>query len=135
AILQMRPYSQKLQEMLSNIVSGLSDDMSIKLAEEREPARILLIPITSDRGTCGAYNSNVIKATKQVIQEKYQAQYQAGNVTILPVGKKGYEYFLRYDFKVVADFWNLFSELTFENVKRVAQYAQEGFLAGEYDKV
>lgn len=135
AILQMRPYSQKLQEMLSNIVSGLSDDMSIKLAEEREPARILLIPITSDRGTCGAYNSNVIKATKQVIQEKYQAQYQAGNVTILPVGKKGYEYFLRYDYKVVADFWNLFSELTFENVKRVAQYAQEGFLAGEYDKV
>lgn len=135
AILQMRPYSQKLQEMLSNIVSGLGDDMSIKLAEEREPARILLIPITSDRGTCGAYNANVIKATKQVIEEKYQAQYDAGNVTILPVGKKGYEYFLRYDFKVVADFWNLFSDFTFENVKTVAQFAQEGFLAGEYDKV
>lgn len=135
AILQMRPYSQKLQEMLSNIVSGLGDDMSIKLAEEREPARILLIPITSDRGTCGAYNANVIKATKQVIADKYQAQYDAGNVTILPIGKKGYEYFLRYEFKVVADFWNLFSDFTFENVKTVAQFAQEGFLAGEYDKV
>lgn len=135
AILQMRPYSQKLQEMLSNIVSGLGDDMSIKLAEEREPARILLIPITSDRGTCGAYNANVIKAAKQVIDEKYKAQYEAGNVTILPVGKKGYEYFDRHGYKVVADFWNLFSDFTFENVKKVAQYAQEGFLAGDYDKV
>lgn len=135
AILQMRPYSQKLQEMLSNIVSGLGDDMSIKLAEEREPARILLIPITSDRGTCGAYNANVIKAAKQVIEDKYKAQYEAGNVTILPVGKKGYEYFDRHGYKVVADFWNLFSDFTFENVKHVAQYAQEGFLAGEYDKV
>jgi F-type H+-transporting ATPase subunit gamma len=135
AITQMRPYAQKLQEMLSNIVSGLSDDMEIKLAEERPAERILLIPITSDRGTCGAYNANVIKATRQLISQKYQSQFENGNVTILPLGKKGYEYFTKHEYNLVADFWNLFSNLTFENVKNVAAYAQEAFLNGQYDRV
>lgn len=135
AITQMRPYAQKLQEMLSNIVSGLSDDMDIKLAEERPAERVLLITVTSDRGTCGAYNSNVIKAARQVIADKYASQFAAGNVTILPVGKKAYEYFTRHEYNVVADFWALFSDLTFENVRNVAVYAQEAFLNNEYDRV
>src|ERR1700712_1856354 len=67
AILQMRPYAQKLQEMLSNIASSSAADVEMPLAEERAAERILLIPVTSDRGLCGAYNSNVIKATRQVI--------------------------------------------------------------------
>src|SRR6201996_3204560 len=70
AILQMRPYAQKLQEMLSNIVSNVSSDVGMPLAEERAPERILLIPVTSDRGLCGAYNTNVIKLTRQAINEK-----------------------------------------------------------------
>lgn len=135
AILQMRPYAQKLQEMLSNIVSGLSDDMEIKLAEERPAERILLIPITSDRGTCGAYNANVIKATRNLITQKYATQMANKNVTILPLGKKGYEYFVKNEYNVVADYWNLFTDLTFDNVKNVAAYAQEAFLNGEYDRV
>lgn len=135
AILQMRPYSQKLQEMLSNIVSGLSDDMNIQLADERAAERVLLIPITSDRGTCGAYNTNVIKATKQLIADKYATQFQQGQVSILPIGKKAYEYFTRYEFNVVADFWNILGDLSFENAKRVAGYAQEAFLNKEYDRV
>lgn len=135
AILQMRPYAQKLQEMLSNIVSSVSGELDVKLAEERNLQRILIIPITSDRGTCGAYNSNVIKAAKNLIQEKYAAQNAAGNVSILPIGKKGYEYFLRYDFKVINNYWNLFSDLSFENVKNAAVYAQDAFLKGEFDKV
>lgn len=135
AILQMRPYAQKLQEMLSNIVSGLSEDMDMSLAAERPVERVLIIPITSDRGTCGAYNSNVIKAAKNLIAKKYASQQEAGNVTLLPIGKKGYEYFVKHEYKVVADFWSLFSDLSFENVKNVAVYAQEAFLNGSYDKV
>src|ERR1043165_3856960 len=65
AILQMRPYARKLQDMLSNIVSSSSGEVSMPLAEERNPERVLLIPVTSDRGLCGAYNSNVIKLTRQ----------------------------------------------------------------------
>lgn len=135
AILQMRPYAQKLQEMLSNIVSSLTGSMDLPLAVERSPENILIIPITSDRGTCGAYNSNIIKAAKNLVTEKYSAQQNQGQVTILPVGKKGYEYFQRYGFRLEDQFWNLFSDLSFENVKRVADYAQHAFLEGTYDRV
>lgn len=135
AILQMRPYAQKLQEMLSNIVSSVSSDISLPLADVRPAERILLIPITSDRGLCGAYNTNVIKLTRQVIREKYAAQNAKGNVTILPIGKKGYEFFLRYGFKVVDNYWDLFADLSFENVRSAAVYAQKAFLNKEYDRV
>ncbi len=133
AIIQMRPYAQKLQEMLSNIAS--SADMDMPLADERAIERVLLIPITSDRGLCGAYNSNIIKLTKQLIKDKYQSQFDKGNVTILPIGKKGYESFVKNNYKVVDNFWTLFTELSFENVRNAAVYAQQAFLNKEYDKV
>ena len=135
AILQMRPYAEKLQEMLSNIVSSASGDMELHLADERAAEKILLIPITSDRGLAGAYNTNVIKMTREVIKEKYSAQHSKGNVTILPLGKKGYEYFLRYGYKVVDNFWTIFTDLSFDNVRNAANYAQEAFLNKEYDRV
>lgn len=135
AILQMRPYTQKMQEMLTNIVSSLSGDMDLPLADERAVESVLIIPITSDRGTCGAYNSNIIKAAKLAIDTKYAAQAAKGNVTILPIGKKGYEYFQRHGYKLVENYWNLFSDLSFENVRRAAIYAQEAFLNKEYDRV
>jgi F-type H+-transporting ATPase subunit gamma len=135
SIVQMRPYAQKLQEMLSNIVSGASGDMELPLADERTGDRILLIPITSDRGLCGAYNTNIIKLTKQLIAEKYPKQQANGNVTILPLGKKGYDYFQRYGFKVVDNFWSIFSDLSFDNVRNAAVYAQQAFLNKEFDRV
>lgn len=135
AILQMRPYTQKLQEMLSNIVSSASADMEMPLAEERNAERILIIPITSDRGLCGAYNANVIKTTRQLISDKYATQFTKGNVTILPIGKKGYEYFTRHSYNVVDTFWQIFADLSFDNVRNAAIYAQEAFLNKKYDKV
>ncbi len=135
AILQMRPYAEKLQEMLSNIVSAASGDMELHLADERPAEKILLIPITSDRGLAGAYNTNVIKMTREIIREKYSSQHAKGNVTILPLGKKGYEYFLRYGYKVVDNFWTVFTDLSFDNIRKAAIFAQEGFLNKEYDRV
>jgi len=135
AILQMRPYSKKLQEMLSNIVSSVSSDISLPLADVRPVEKVLLIVVTSDRGLCGAYNANVIKMAKVAMDTRYAAQAQKGNVTILPIGKKSYEFFTRYNYKVVSDFWTIFSELTFENVRNAAVYAQKAFLNKEYDAV
>lgn len=135
AIIQMRPYSQKLQEMLSNIVSAASSDVSLPLAEVRTTERVLLIVVTSDRGLCGAYNANVIKAARNTITTKYAGQQAKGNVTILPIGKKGYEYFQRNQYKLVDNFWEIFSDLTFENVRRAAIYAQEAFLNKQFDRV
>src|SRR6188768_2509344 len=79
AIVQMRPYARKLQEVLSNIVSGSDGEAGSSLAIERPVEKVLLIVITSDRGLCGAYNANVIKAARVAIQDKYAAQYAKGN--------------------------------------------------------
>jgi F-type H+-transporting ATPase subunit gamma len=135
AIIQMRPYSRKLQDMLSNIVSSASSDVSLPLAEVRSLERILFITVTSDRGLCGAYNANVIKLTRQIIESNYATQMAKGDVTILPIGKKGYEFFQRNNFKLVDNFWDTFSDLSFENVRRAAQYAQQAFLNKEYDHI
>jgi len=131
----MRPYTKKLQEMLSNIVSNASSEGGMPLADERTPERVLMIPITSDRGLCGGYNSYVIKLTREVIKNKYAAQHAKGNVTILPLGKKGYEYFQRNNYKLVDNFWTVFSDLSFDNVRKAAQYAQQAFLNKEFDRV
>src|SRR5689334_2434537 len=80
AIIQMRPYARKLQELLSNIVSNSEGEPGMSLAVERPVEKVLLIVITSDRGLAGAFNANVIKLTKATIAEKYAEQHQKGNV-------------------------------------------------------
>ena len=135
AIIQMRPYALKLQEMLSNIVSNAEGDVNMALAKERAVEKVLLIVITSDRGLCGGYNSNLIKLAKLDIKERYPAQFAKGNVSILPLGKKGYEHFTKNKFKVVDDYWSIFSDLNFENVASAAKYAMDAFAKGEVDAV
>ncbi len=135
AIIQMRPYAKKLQEMLGNIVSNADGDVSMALAKERPVEKVLLIVITSDRGLCGGYNSNLIKLAKSDIKEKYATQFAKGNVEILPLGKKGYEHFSKNKFKVVDNYWSIFSNLNFENVAAAAKYAMDAFAKGEVDAV
>ena len=135
AITQMRPYALKLQEMLSNIVSSSEGDVSMDLAVERPLEKVLIIVVTSDRGLCGGYNSNLIKLAKQVIQEKYPSQWQKGNVQVLPIGKKGYEHFTKNGFKVVDAYWHIFSGISFDKVQAAAHYAMEAFAAKSIDAV
>jgi F-type H+-transporting ATPase subunit gamma len=135
AIIQMRPYARKLQEVLSNIVSSSEGDVGMSLAAERAPDRILMIVITSDRGLSGAYNANVIKLAKATIKEKYAAQHAKGLVEIWTIGKKGYEHFLKNKFKIEAAHRDLFLNLSFENVQAVAQAAVKAFEQKEFDVV
>lgn len=135
AIIQMRPYAQKLQEMLSNIVGNADGDINLALAKQRPVEKVLIIVITSDRGLCGGYNSNLIKLVKHDIHEKYAAQLAKGNVEILPLGKKGYEHFSKNNFKVIDRYWNIFSDLNFENVAAAAKYAMDAFAKGDIDAV
>jgi F-type H+-transporting ATPase subunit gamma len=135
AIIQMRPYAKKLQQMLSNIIGAAEGEVSIALAATRPVEKVLIIVVTSDRGLCGGYNSNLIKLAKQVIREKYPTQHAKGNVTILTIGKKGYEHFEKNKFKVMDRFWTLFADLRFENVQNAAKYAMDSFAAGEVDAV
>lgn len=135
AIIQMRPYAKKLQEMLGNIVSNGEGDINLALAKVRPVEKVLVIVITSDRGLCGGYNSNLIKLAKHDIKAKYPAQFAKGNVEILPLGKKGYEHFSKNKYKVVDQYWNIFSDLNFENVAATAKYAMDAFAKGEVDAV
>src|SRR6476469_7224395 len=122
AIIQMRPYAKKLQEMLSNIVSNAEGDISLDLAAQRPVQKVLVIVVTSDRGLCGGYNSNLIKLAKQTIREKYSAQSAKGNVQMLPIGKKGWEHFTKNNFKVEEHYWNIFTDLSFEKVQAASKF-------------
>ena len=135
AITQMRPYAHKLQDMLSNIVSNSDGDVKVALAAERPVEKALIIVVTSDRGLCGGYNSNLIKLAKQLIKDKYAAQQAKGNVQMLPIGKKGYEHFTKNGFKVVDKYWDIFVGLSFDKVQTAAKYAMDAFANKEVDAV
>lgn len=96
AILQLRPYSLKLNEILSNILSNVgSDEAGSSFGTERPVKKALVVVITSNRGLCGAYNTNVIKSAVRIIEERYSDLFAKGDVTVLPIGKKGYDFFRR----------------------------------------
>jgi F-type H+-transporting ATPase subunit gamma len=135
AIIQMRPYAQKLQEMLSNIVSNSEGEAGMNLASERPVEKVLLIVITSDRGLAGAFNSNIIKLAKATIAGKYSAQQKKGDVTIWAIGKKGYEHFTKINYKTEASFKDIFLNLTFENVQQAAAAAMKAFEEKHFDVV
>ena len=135
AIVQMRPYAQKLQEMLSNIVSNAEGEVGGSLAKDRGTEKVLLIVITSDRGLAGGYNANIIKLTKLTIEEKYKAQRQKGHVTIWNVGKKGYEGLTRANYNTNADFKDVFLNLSFETVQAVSVAAVKAFENKEFDVI
>src|SRR5688572_12311140 len=135
AIVQMRPYARKLQEMLSNIVSNTEVEGGNALSVARPVEKVLLIVITSDRGLAGAYNANVIKLAKLTIREKYSTQFSKGNVTIWSIGKKGYEHFAKNNYKVTDTHKDIFLNLTFENVQKASQAAVQAFRNREFDAV
>ncbi len=136
AIIQMRPYAQKLQEMLSNIVSNSEGgDSGMPLAAERPVEKVLFIVITSDRGLAGAFNANTIKLTKATIAERYPEQFRKGNVTIWNIGKKGYEHFAKNNYKADATFKDIFLNLKFENVQQASKAARKAFEERQFDVI
>ncbi|MCH7409539.1 ATP synthase F1 subunit gamma [Belliella sp. DSM 111904] len=130
-ITQMRPYSQKLTNILNNVSAASEGQADIAYAEKREVRNVLIIPVTSDKGLCGAFNANVLKATNLTILQ----DYAAAQVTVLPLGKKAYEFFKKRELNVIADYYQVFSDVSFDNVKFAAEYAMEAFTEGKYDKV
>ncbi|HET7003284.1 MAG TPA: ATP synthase F1 subunit gamma [Puia sp.] len=135
AIQQMRPYSKKLQQVLGNIVANADGDQSSSLSTPRTVEKALLILITSDRASCGAYNSTLIKLAKATMQEKYPEQTAKGNTMIWSIGKKGYEHFLKNNYKVNGEFRDIFQHLHFESVQLCAQAAVKAFENHEFDAV
>lgn len=137
AILQLRPYAEKQNAMLGNILSNLGGEADISFGKVREVKKVCVVVVTSNRGLCGAFNSNIIKSAIATISEKYAEQRKSGNLTMLFIGKRGYDFFRkRYtDINIVNDYVELFNHLTFDKVAEVAKRLMTAFENGEYDAI
>lgn len=134
AIVQLRPYATKLKEILANL-SGSLEGSASPYIQEREPNKVLIVAVSSNRGLAGAFNMNIIKAANNLISEKYSTQYQNGNVSIVAIGKKTQDFYEKRNYKVLGNNNEVYSALTFENVTKITDSIMIGFEAGEYDVV
>ncbi|WNM19697.1 ATP synthase F1 subunit gamma [Flavobacterium capsici] len=129
AITAMRPYAEKLTELLQNVSATLEGDAGGEFTSQREINKVLVVAITSNRGLCGAFNTNVIKQAKVVADS-----YVGKQVDVFAIGKKGNDV-LRKTNTVVANKSEVFDNLTFDNVAEIAEVLTEKFTSGEYDKI
>lgn len=135
AILQIRPYANKLKEILSDISQGIDSDTENIYAEQRSPKNVLIITITSNRGMCGAFNSNVIKAAEHMAKEKYPTQFAKGNVKFYAIGRKGAELLKHKGLTVAGTGAELFDDLRFGNIKTAAENIMDSFANKIYDRI
>ncbi len=135
AILKLRPYAAKMNEILHDISSSIEDSSENIYSRQREITHVLLIPVSSNRGLCGAFNSNIIKHTIQHIHSQYGDQFQKGNLDLLSIGKKGSDFFIKNNYKVIERFDSIFDEMSFENVVPLANILIDNFLQNKYDKI
>lgn len=131
AIIQMRPYANKLTELLKNLSASLDSSDGGVYTQEREIKNVLLVTVTSNRGLCGGFNAYIMKKAKSLINE----EYANANVSILSIGKKSSEHFTKNGFNVASTHDALFGDLTFDNVAIVAEGIMKQFVKGDYDKV
>lgn len=135
AITQMRPYASKLKEILENLSASL-DSSDGQYSKQRPIKNVLLVVITSNRGLCGGFNANVLKAASKLAREDYKGY----NVSVLCIGKKAADYFKKTEYGIIGSDMprglnELFDELTFVNVAPVAEKIMEVFVNGQFDKV
>ena len=130
-IIQLRPYANKLTEMLINLSSSLNHSDGGKFLQEREINNVLFVTITSNRGLCGGFNANIIKSITVLIRNSYKNC----EPIILSIGKKSSEYFSKNGYNVVGTYDNLYNEITFDAVSKIAENIMNDFTERKIDKV
>lgn len=131
AIIQMRPYAQKLNGILANLSDSMDVDSLKVFFHQRPVNNVLLVVITSDRGLCGGFNANVIKLANSLIKGEYAGK----KVTILPIGRKAFEFFGKTDLHLIPDFKDTYQNLNAETGFAIGEYVLNQFKAGKFDKV
>jgi F-type H+-transporting ATPase subunit gamma len=137
AITEMRPYANRLDKMMKNIVANLEGDINSPYVKVREPKKVAIVVITSNRGLCGAFNTNIIKEAILKVEGVYASQRADKNLSLIFVGKKGFDVLKKRfaDCTLNAEFVDLFADLSFENVSKVSQMLMDNFNSGDYDVV
>ena len=134
AIVQLRPYATKLKEILGNLSASLEGSSSPYI-QEREPNKVLVVVVSSNRGLAGAFNMNVIKTANNLIAEKYSEQLKSGNVSIVAIGKKAQDFYEKRNYNVIGNNSEVYMALNFDNVSKITDAIMAGFAKGEFDKV
>lgn len=132
AILKLRPYAQKLNQILSNLCSDQSENV---FAQSRAPEHVVLVVITSNKGLCGGFNVNVTKETSRLLRNKYAEQVEKGNVSLICIGKKGYEVFKKTKIPILKYYDTLLDAPSFEKVSEIAEFLMDSFKNKTLDKV
>tara|TARA_B100000700_G_scaffold50009_1_gene53047 strand:- start:2375 stop:3250 length:876 start_codon:yes stop_codon:yes gene_type:complete len=132
-VIQLRPYSDKLQTILNNLSS--SSGSNSKLLEERKINKVLLIVVGSDRGLCGSFNSSVIKYTNQLIESDYKKHYENKRLTILPIGKKMFDHYKKRNFVILDKFWSILKKSSYDDVAGISNFLMNEFILENYDKI
>lgn len=134
AIVQIRPYADKLHEILSNLTGSLTNSDDNLYGVERKPEKVLLVAMSSNKGLCGAFNANVIKQIVALAKDEYADQNQQGNLDVLCIGKQANE-ILKKRYNVIGEHNKLYDTMSYENISEVASTVMAQFVEGKYDKV
>src|SRR5688572_6425823 len=137
AIVRMRPYADKLNQMLRNVLSAVGGDVQVRFGIERPVQHATVVVITSNRGLAGAFNTNIIKSAVRVIETEFAEQRAARQLSIVCIGKRGYDFFRKNykDCEIIKDYVLLFENLDFDNTVQVPRFLMEQFSAGKTDKI
>lgn len=137
AIVQLRPYADKLNEILIGLNTALRDTEIENLFAERKNShgRVLLVVVTSNKGLCGGFNANVIRETRRLIQEKYSEEFRRGDLWFMPVGKKGYDALKKLKCNILEEHNDLFLNLTLDKSIQIADRLMNLYLTKEYDRI
>ncbi len=135
AILQIRPYADKLSELLSSLSSTLESIENSVYTVQRTPEKVLIVLISSNRTLCGSFNSYIAKKAILLAKNTYHKQLKSGNIDFLVIGKQGGRVLQSYHIPVASERNSLFEDLNFENVSDVAQSIMSEFVNGKYDRV
>ncbi len=133
SIERFRPYATKLANIILNIISDIEGEFEIKVAHERPVSNVLIIAVSGNRGLCGAFNSNVIKQVKTVIEDNFSDI--KSNVDILSIGKQGEKQLKSAGLNVVGNINELFDDLSFKSVRKITNKLIDDFVSEKYDKI
>ncbi len=135
SILQIRPYANKLHDILTSLSASLDNVQESVYTKNRKPDKVLVVLISSNRGLCGGFNTNISKKAIDLVKTKYSQQLQLGNVDFISIGKQGNKQMKHRGMHVVDNKDEIFNSLSFENVSVIAQNIMDSFSTGKYDRI
>ncbi|MCI0448735.1 MAG: ATP synthase F1 subunit gamma [Chlorobi bacterium] len=133
-VVAARPYARKIDEILRNLIPGI-EDLDNKLLKEREIKKLIAVVVSSDRGLCGSFNTNLLKSASNKIVNKYSDFYTSHNITLFTVGRKSFDYFSKRGFDIFARAVNVFDRLNFIDAQNIVKEIIKGYTENKFDKV